>query len=75
MKKLLKSGIYGSVNSARVHCSQLTWSNSAAEREKKKKKTGKRNNAFSHFQRNPNAHIVCAITSVCEIFYKFQKYY
>ena len=36
MKNLLKSGICRSVNSARVHCSQLTWSNSAAEKKKKK---------------------------------------
>ena len=36
MKKLLKSGICGSVNSARVHYSRLTWSNSAAGKKKKK---------------------------------------
>ena len=39
MKKLLKSEICGSVNNARVHCSRLTWSNSAARKEKKKKKS------------------------------------
>ena len=45
MKKLLKSRICGSLNSAQIHCSQLNWSNSAAEK-KKKKKTGKRNIVF-----------------------------
>ena len=35
MKKLLKSEICGSVNSARVHCLWLTWSNSAAGKKKK----------------------------------------
>ena len=35
MKKLLKSEICESVNSARVHCSWLTWSNSAAGKKKK----------------------------------------
>ena len=37
MKKLLKSGICGSVNSTRMHCSRLTWSNSAAGKKTKKK--------------------------------------
>ena len=38
MKKLLKSGICGSMNSAWVYCSRLTWSNSAVGKQKKKKK-------------------------------------
>ena len=38
MKKLLKSGICGFVNSVQMHCSQLTWSNNAVEKKKKKKK-------------------------------------
>ena len=38
MKKLLKNKIYGSVNSAWIYCSQLPWSNRAAEKKKKKKK-------------------------------------
>ena len=38
MKKLLKSGICGSVNSASVHYSRLTWSNSAAKIKIKIKK-------------------------------------
>ena len=37
MKKLLKSRICESVNSARVYYSRLTWLNSAAGRKKKKK--------------------------------------
>ena len=37
MKKLLKSGICGSVNSTWMHCSRLTWSNSAAGKKKKSK--------------------------------------
>ena len=41
MKKLLKNKIYGSVNSAWIYCSQLTWSNSAAEKKKKKKRKKK----------------------------------
>ena len=45
MKKLLKSEMCESVNSALVHCSQLTWSNSAAG--KKKQKIRKRSPRFS----------------------------
>ena len=36
MKMLLKSGICGLVSSAWVHCSRLTWSNSAVGTKKKK---------------------------------------
>ena len=36
MKKLLKNKVFGSMNSAWVHCSQLTWSNSVAGTQKKK---------------------------------------
>ena len=39
MKKLLKSGICGSVNNAWMHCSWLTWSNSAAGTKKTSQKT------------------------------------
>ena len=38
IKKLLKSVICGTVNSAQMHCSQLTKSTIAAEKKKKKKK-------------------------------------
>ena len=37
IKKLLKSVICGTVNSAWMHCSQLTKSTIAAEQKKKKK--------------------------------------
>ena len=39
MKKLIKSGVCGSVNSALVHCSQKNGSTIVAEKKKKKKKT------------------------------------
>ena len=43
IKKLLKSVIYGTVNSTRMHCSQLTKSTIAGwKKKKKKKKRGKR---------------------------------
>ena len=45
MKKLLKNVIYRSVNSARKHCSQKTWSIIAAWRKKKKRKKKKRGHA------------------------------
>ena len=38
MKKLIKSDIYGSVNSAQMHCSRLKKSAFMAESKKKKKK-------------------------------------
>ena len=38
MKKLLKSEVYESMNSARVHCSQENLSTTVAETQKKKKK-------------------------------------
>ena len=38
MKKLIKSGVCGSVNSTLVHCSQKNGSTIAAEKKKKKKK-------------------------------------
>ena len=38
MKKLLKSEVYGSVNSAQMHCSWKTWSTTAAGKKKKKRK-------------------------------------
>ena len=37
MKKLIKSGVCGIVNSAQVHCSQKNRSTIAAEKKKKKK--------------------------------------
>ena len=54
MKKLLKSGICGSMNSARMHCSRLTWSNSAAGKKKRKKFRKRR----CSYNSNPNGHIV-----------------
>ena len=42
-EKLLKSEVFGSINSAWMHCSRLTWSNSAAGTQKKKVKKRKRN--------------------------------
>ena len=38
IKKWLKSGICGTMNSAFVHYSRLTWSNSAARTKKKRTK-------------------------------------
>ena len=38
IKKLLKSVICGTINSAQMHCSQLTKSTIAAEPKKKKKR-------------------------------------
>ena len=38
MKKLIKSGVCGIVNSAQVQCSQKNKSTIAAEKKKKKKK-------------------------------------
>ena len=60
IKKWLKSVIYGTVNSARMHCSQLIKSTIAAEQKKKKKKKrktqlkkrGRRNNL------DPNGHFI-----------------
>ena len=58
IKKLLKSVICGTVNSAQMHCSQLTKSTIAAEKKKKKKK--KEKNAVIKRRRgnnrNPNSH-------------------
>ena len=42
-EKLLKSEVFGSMNSAWMHCSWLTWSNNAAGTQKKKVKKRKRN--------------------------------
>ena len=49
MKKLLKSGICGSVNNAWMH---LTWSNSAAGTKKKKSENA---NAAT-YNSNPNTY-------------------
>ena len=60
IKKLLKSVICGTVNSARMHCSQLTKSIIAAEPKKKKKKR-KKKAAPKRRRRNnfhPNGHFV-----------------
>ena len=64
IKKLLKDVICGTVNSARMHCSQLTKSTIAAEPKKKKKKRktqlkkrGRRNNL------DPNGHISLVLRS------------
>ena len=53
MKKLLKSEIYGYMNSARMHCSRKTESNVTAESKKKKKgktRKVKRTATFSALQ-------------------------
>ena len=54
MKKLLKIEIFESVNSAWVHYSWLTWSNSAVG-TKKKKKLSENANA-STYNSNPNTY-------------------
>ena len=54
MKKLLKSGICESVNSAQVHCLRLIWSNNAAGKKKKNQKTQPR---IQLKTLNPNGHI------------------
>ena len=57
IKKLLKSVICGTVNSAQMYCSQLTKSTIVAEKKKKKKEK----NAVIKRRRennwNPNSHI------------------
>ena len=57
IKKLLKSVICGTVNSAQMHCSQLTKSTIATEKKKKKKE---KNAVIKHRRGNcnPNSHIV-----------------
>ena len=59
MKKLLKSGICGSVNSARMHCSLCKSQQMRAEQKKKKKKekTAELKRRL-HNNLNPNGHIV-----------------
>ena len=47
MKKLIKSDICGSVNSAQMHCSRLKKSAFTAESKKKRKK--KKKKAETHF--------------------------
>ena len=49
MKKLIKSDICGSVNSARMHCSRLKKSAFTAESKKKKKKKKRKKKAETHF--------------------------
>ena len=56
-EKLLKSGICGSINSAWMHCSRLTWSNSVAETKKKKKKKSENANTAA-YNSNPNTHLL-----------------
>ena len=55
MKKLLKSGICKSMNSARVYCSRLTWSNSAVGTKKKKKSE---NTNAATYNSNPNTYLM-----------------
>ena len=59
MKKLIKSGVCGIVNSAQVHCSQKNRSTIAAEKKKKKKNWG-----------NADAALISAIqtSTKCVIF-------
>ena len=51
MKKLLKSGIYGSVNNVRVYYSP--WKSQQKQAGKKKKKRRKRKRNFSSIQTAP----------------------
>ena len=62
MKKLLKSGICGSMNSTRMHCSQKTQLNVAAESKKKKKKRqNAKEETHRSFQHNSNGYIMFAL--------------
>ena len=61
MKKLLKSGICESMNSAWVYCSRLTWSNSAVG--KKKKKRSENANAATYNSNQTHAKNIKIITT------------
>ena len=63
-EKLLKNEIYGSMNSAWVYCSRLTWSNSTAEKKKKEKKKSENANT-TIYNLNPNTHLVPLINNKC----------
>ena len=58
MKKLLKSEIYGYMNSARMHCSRKTESNVVAESKKKKKRQNVKGKTHRNFQCSPNGHFM-----------------
>ena len=49
MKKLIKSDICGSVNSARMHCSRLKSQPLRLKAKKKKKKRKRKKKAETHF--------------------------
>ena len=56
-EKVTENGICGPVNSAQVHCSRLTWSNSADGKKKKKNKQ-KMQPRIQRKTLNPNGHII-----------------
>ena len=53
MKKLLKSEVYGTMNSAQMHCSLLTWSTIAAKAKKEEEEEGGNADLY------PNPHYIC----------------
>ena len=55
MKKLLKSEIFRSMNSARVHCSRENWSITAAEKKEKRKRARAENVDMDVY---PNGYLV-----------------
>ena len=57
MKKLLKSEICGSVNSAQMHCSLCKSQQMRAEPKKKKKEKTAEQKRRRHNNLNPNGHI------------------
>ena len=57
MKKFLKSRICRFVNSAWMHYSQLTWSNSVAGTKRKEKKKSENANVAT-YNSNSNIHII-----------------
>ena len=61
MKKLLKSGICGSINSARMHYSLKTESHVATKSKKKKKKAKCERKTLGSFHHNPNRYIANGI--------------
>ena len=74
IKKLLKSVICGTVNNARMYCSQLTKSTIAAEPKKEKEK--RKNAAPKRRRKNnfhPNGHIGFIFNSNLIILFDFCK--
>ena len=67
MKKLLKSVICESVNSARKYCSRKTWLTTMVGK-KKKKENAERKNVDTQ-TRNPNTHnINCFVCNIIILF-------